>query len=673
MVRAPMLRVAVPFIGGLVAGLYLTPGLVVSWAVLLGCFALWCWRSYRPQHYGRRWLPGVVCWAFFACLGVAVQTFHWQSDRSDHVGRLAQHARGWQVEITEVTSAKPRSMRAWAEVRGTVMDSIWQPACGGLLLTLLLDSMGPTPQRGDRLVLTTRISPIHRIPDPGGFDLRQWAGSRGVYHEAFAPVGNWRLTGQTAEGKDVFERMRDRINLWLANAGLPARERALTKALLLGQRDEMDADQNQAFIRSGTIHVLAVSGTHVGIIYVAVLWALRFLGKERRGRLIRGMVALAALWAYAGLTGFTPSVLRATVMFSLFTMAQTASWRTDSLNSLAFAAVLLLLWDPQLLGQLGFQLSFLAVLGIVVLYTPIKRLWLAPNAVADFFWSLCAVSLAAQAFTTPLCLYTFHAFPVWFLPANLAIVGLVGVGVYAGAVLLAVHTISVLGPAAALFMKGLLLLLGYLAGFFAGLPGAYPALRVGFWGMVGLYLFLSFLIVRLLQRKHWAGLAAMASLLALFLGWGWTARQRNHQQQIVVYQDREATTCSIVKGRTMYVFSNSTSPWVQRTIEQHMRAVGVLRVVRVDSLPLSADLGGTPYHFRQVDQLVNRPVPAGHDAVVLHGHGWLDMERLQADGRRAWVLGPDLDGGTRTRMQQWAQAQGGQVFSVRTDGAYVRP
>lgn len=668
-----MLRVAVPFIGGLVAGLYWSPGLAVLWALLPATFVLWCWLSFRPQHYGRRWLPGAAFWAFFTCLGVAWQSFHRQTDRPDHVGHLAQHARGWQVEITEVTSAKPRSMRAWAEVYGAVVEGTVQPACGGLLLTLLLDSMAPPPQRGDRLVLDARITPIHRIPDPGGFDLRQWARSRGVYHEAFAPVDQWRLTRHAAVGNDVFERMRERINLWLAHAGLPARERALTKALLLGQRDEMEADQNQAFIRSGTIHVLAVSGTHVGIIYVAVLWALRFLGKERRGRLIRGLVALAALWAYAGLTGFTPSVLRATVMFSLFTVAQMTYWRTDSLNSLAFAAVLLLLWDPQLLGQLGFQLSFLAVLGIVVLYAPIKRLWLAPNAVADFFWSLCAVSLAAQAFTTPLCLYTFHAFPVWFLPANLAIVGLVGIGVYVGAMLLAVHAIPVLGPLVALLMKGLLLLLGYLAAFFAGLPGAYPALRVGFWGMVGLYLFLSFLIVRLLQRKQWAGLAAMATLVALFLGWAWTARQHNQQERFVVYQDRETTTCSMVKGRTMYVFSDGTSPWLERTIEQHVREAGVLRVVRVDSLPLRVDQGGALYLFRQVDQLAQVPVPADNDAVVLHGHGWLDMEQLPAGGRRAWVLGPDLDGNTRAHMQRWAQAQGGHVFNVRTDGAYVRP
>lgn len=254
----------------------------------------------------------------------------------------------------------------------------------------------------------------------------------------------------------------------------------------------MERDQNMAFVRSGTIHVLAVSGTHVGIIYVAVLWGLLFLGKARRGRIIRGVVALVALWAYAGLTGFTPSVLRATVMFTLFTVAEMVRWRTDSLNSLAAAGVLLLLWDPDMLVQLGFQLSFLAVLGIAVFYRPLHLLWTPGNAPFRFLWSLVVVSLAAQAFTAPLCLYVFQAFPVWFLPANMVIVGLVGIGVYGGVALLVLHAVPVLGPFITVLMKWLLLALGFLSAFFAGLPGAYPAIRVGFWGMVGLYLLMAF-------------------------------------------------------------------------------------------------------------------------------------------------------------------------------------
>jgi len=672
MIRAPMARVAAPFLCGLLAGQYASLPLAMCWGGLLAGFGAWWWLSARKQQYRRRWLPGMAFWGFFIWLGFSWQAMHNPAAHQDHISRLGPQAKGWQVVVSEVASNKERSVRAWAEVRAAVVDGLVRPARGSVLLTLLKDSTTAGPQPGDRLVLTSPIDTIDKQPDPGGFDVRAWAASRGVYHEVFAPREQWRSMQRSAGRWDPFGRMRDQINAWLGNSGLPDRERALTKALLLGQRDDMDRDQNQAFVRSGTIHVLAVSGTHVGIIYVAVLWALRFLGKSRKGRAARGLVALLALWTYAGLTGFTPSVMRATVMFTLFTVAEMVRWRTNSLNSLACAAVALLLWDPQLLGQLGFQLSFLAVLGIVVLYSPIQRLWAAPNAVVGFFWSLIAVSVAAQAFTAPLCLYTFHAFPVWFLPANLAIVGLVGIGVYGGAVLLLVHAIPVLGPLVAVLMKWLLLLLGFLAGYFAELPGAYPALRVGFWGMVGLYLLLALLCLWLLNRRSWARIASLATLAALLFGWAWTARQHNRQRSMVVYQDREGTACAFVQGRTMHVFSPVRSPWLERSIEQHLRGSGVYRTIRADSLPWTVEQGGLMYRFRRVDQELDVDPTVASSVTVMYGKGWMVGDLLDTLPAAQWVLGPDLESGARARLRRWAAEHGHEVFDVRSDGAYVR-
>ncbi|MBX2981554.1 MAG: ComEC/Rec2 family competence protein [Flavobacteriales bacterium] len=673
-VRAPLLRAAVPFILGLVAGRFFMIPWVVGWVVVLSSFGLCLFLSLRKQEYGLRWIPGIALFILIFSFGNLWQNIRSDLARTDHVEQLVDSATGWEVQVMEVASDNGRTMRAWTQVRAAVVAGVLQPASGAMMVTILHDSTRRAVQIHDRIVLASKATRIDKMPNPGGFDVRQWAGSRGVYHESFAPMDRWDFTSGPSKSKNLFEQARQHISGWLLESGLPDRERALAKAILLGMRDELARDQNQAFVRSGTIHVLAVSGTHVGIIYVAVLWGLSFLGKDKRSRLIRGIMALIALWAYAGLTGFSPSVLRATIMFSLFTLAEMSRGRTESLNSLAFAAIGLLLWDPLMLMHLGFQLSFLAVLGIAVFYRPIHLLWAPPHAVGRFFWSLIVVSLAAQAFTIPLCLYVFQAFPVWFLPANMAIVGLVGLGVYGGIVVIVVHAIPVLGPIFTALMKWLLLLLGFLSAFFAGLPGAYPAVRIGFWGMVGLYVLLAFFAMWMMQGRKWARLATLTTVAILLFGWGWTARQRNTQESFTAYTDRDGFSGAFLHGRTLYAFNPTGNEWIERNVEDHARSVGAYRVVHVDSLPHWVVHGKKSYAFLPVDRTAKgHPWPSTPSTIVLYGQGWLDTKACASGRGSEWILSADMEGTPRAMMRRWAKENDAAVFDMRLAGAYVRP
>jgi competence protein ComEC len=675
--RAPMVRMVVPFVVGLVLGGYAIPPLSLAWALTVACLAAWVYFAYAKHRYAFRWTTGSSLMLALLSFGILWQRLHTTGERGDHVSALAAVATGWEVKVLEVASMNDRTERAWAEVRSAVVNDSVIPASGRMLLTLMKDSTRADPAVGDRVLVNGVAEPIDRRPDPGGFDLQQWAASHGVEHECFAPGDHWR-TVASANGLDaLFEGTRDRIGQWLRDSGLPDRERALVKAVLLGLRDDLERDQTTAFVRSGTIHVLAVSGSHVAIIYAAIVFGLAFLGKRKGVRLLRGCIALSALWLYAGLTGFTPSVMRATVMFSFFTVAEMTNWRVDPVNSLAASALLLLLWDPSVLLQAGFQLSYLAVLGILVFYRPIVQAWAPPNAVTRFFWSLLAVSLAAQAFTLPLCLYMFHAFPIWFLPANMVIVGLVTIAVYGGMALVAFHAVPVLGPALSLLMKWLLIVLGWSSFFFAGLPGAYPSVRIGPWGMLGLYVLLALLTTWVLLRRQWARSATMATGMILLCAWGWTAHQRNTQRQLVLYDDRNVLACGIVQGRTLMVFADSTTEWTERKVSAHARNAGVDRVVRVDSLPRRMEWQGGSYAFVPVGR--SGSIPASTDSartIVLHGNGWLDPDALEqcvADTSTTWVLASDLGSYPRRKMAELCEAAHRPVYVMRDAGAYVRP
>ena len=196
-------------------------------------------------------------------------------------------------------------------------------------------------------------------------------------------------------------------------------------ALLLGQKESLAKEVKQAYSATGTQHILAVSGLHVGIIYSILLLPLTFF--KQKGQLLQKsylILVLGLIWVYALMTGFSPSVVRAVVMFSLVTLGQMRKRKPSIWNILAFSALLLLVLDPAIQTDLGFQLSYLAVAGIVGLQPILLRMWAPSNRVLDYFWQMATVTLAAQLITSPLTLHYFHTFPTYFLVANLLIVPL---------------------------------------------------------------------------------------------------------------------------------------------------------------------------------------------------------------------------------------------------------
>ena len=217
-------------------------------------------------------------------------------------------------------------------------------------------------------------------------------------------------------------------------------------ALLLGQKESLGKEVKQAYSATGTQHILAVSGLHVGIIYSILLLPLTFF--KQKGQLLQKsylILVLGLIWIYALMTGFSPSVVRAVVMFSLVTLGQMRKRKPSIWNILAFSALLLLVLDPAIQTDLGFQLSYLAVAGIVGLQPILLRMWAPSNRVLDYFWQMATVTLAAQLITSPLTLHYFHTFPTYFLVANLLIMPLSYIILCAGVPFLLLAWIPMVG------------------------------------------------------------------------------------------------------------------------------------------------------------------------------------------------------------------------------------
>ena len=258
----------------------------------------------------------------------------------------------------------------------------------------------------------------------------------------------------------------DQINAFVIGKN----ERAIAAALLVGQSEDLDPELNQHYAATGTLHVLSVSGLHTGLLYWIILILTKPLKKIRGGDVMISGLTVTLLWSYAMITGLSPSVLRAVVMFTLMTVANPFGLRSNMYNTLAASVFLLLLFDPWLITRIGFQLSYLAVLGIVWIHPMILRLWEPSSRMVFSGWNLTSVSIAAQLTTMPITLLNFQQLPAWFIPANLLIIPLSSLALFVGLAFLPLSLIPSVAPFAGWVLSKLITLMNYVTTGIGRLP-----------------------------------------------------------------------------------------------------------------------------------------------------------------------------------------------------------
>lgn len=684
--RAPMVRIAMPFIAGITLGMVAEPSFEQAVWPLLAITLPALFVVLSPHDVLERWKRGALLATWYCLAGLAWQSLR-DTERDPRAPWVGDDHGPYLVRVSVVNSANPRSTRADADLIAGFRRDGAEPLRGRVMLTVFGDS-AMRPQAGDQLLIDAELERIEREPDPGGFDRRAWARSRGITHEVLVGQDDWLRVGHERQWTDLFTAARDRVARWIGSSKLPKREQALVKALVLGLRDDLDTEQRDAFARSGTIHVLAVSGMHVGLIYAGLGFLLSWWGKGPRSRVARGLLVLAALWGYSGITGGSPSVLRAAFMFSVFTLAGMGRRQTDHLNSLFAAALCLLLWDPSMLLQAGFLLSFLAVLGIVLWYRPLLALWSPEAWLVKQAWSLTVVSFSAQLLTAPLCMWLFKAFPIWFLPANLIVVAVASIAVYGGVALIVFHAVPYLGEALANGLEFLLRIVSASTSFFASLPYAYVPVRIGALDTVLLYA----VILSVTAQAHWRwrGMwrVAVVCLSLVLLSGAYRARQAAQRSAFVVYDNYHGMMAGLVHGRSLVLVSAANSLLAEgsamKRIEQHARAWGIDEVV-----PAGADLFSTQAVVHRASTMAAArwrspdldirfisgksaisPCERVADVLVLH-----DLDRMphlsELCPARHWVIATGVRRFVCRELIALGQERGIPVHWVRNDGAFV--
>lgn len=412
--KSPFIRILIPFMLGIIISF--NGGYYSQITLVIGLLALII-LSKLSKNINNNFLFGIVLNMTLFVGGSLL------SQVSLHDYNKLKDADFYQCAIIEPVKEKNNSFQLTLLINAKSIDSIWSLSKGKALIYIEKDSLSSTLKFGDKLLVKGNLNFLEPPKNPKEFDYKRYLENRSIYQQGYLASHDWELLDAQSQGLKVFaNEARQFLLSSLKSNGIQGDQYAIASALILGSKDELDFEVKQAYATAGAMHVLAVSGLHVGIIFLILNTLLSILDTSKKGRIVKAIILLIGLWSYALITGLSPSVLRAATMFSFVIMGTVLNRKSSIYNTLAASAFFLLLINPNLLFEVGFQLSYIAVLGIVYLQPLIYKRIYTRWWLLDKIWAITAVSIAAQIATLPLTLFYFNQFPVYFMLSNLIVI-----------------------------------------------------------------------------------------------------------------------------------------------------------------------------------------------------------------------------------------------------------
>ncbi len=388
---------------------------------------------------------------------------------------------------------------------------------GLLLINLRVDSLNNEFNYGDELVIVKDYSEVSPPYNPGQFDYKAFLSNNDIWHTAFVEkedlkkIGNKKGNALLYQAIVFRQRMIGKFETYLKDKSAFS----IVSALVLGSRQDMDEEVARIFTDTGTVHVLSVSGLHVGIVFAVFSALLFWMNINLRMKFIKGIVLILLVWLYALITGFSPPVLRAAIMISFTLVALHFVKDGNIYNTIAASALMLLIFNPKFIMNIGFQLSYLAVIAIIYLYPILRDVFIIRNRVLRELWNYSALSISAQLITFPLVMYYFNNFPLYFLPANLFIIFPATLIVYLGFVLLVVPS-GFLSSFIGATLEKLTLFSKNTLEYFAQLPfAALTGSSLSSWQVIFIYIIILSLVFALTLKKKQLLYVSMIAVIAL--------------------------------------------------------------------------------------------------------------------------------------------------------------
>ena len=563
--KAPFLKLLPALITGILLQWYLQPGLALWWMQALLAFGLLVLFPFIPlfQQFRLARFTGIAVFAWLISLGGILSYYADIRHDPDWFGHHYKKSDLVLARIEAPLSEKIKSFKAVARVKGLYRENRQIPATGRIVIYFRKypqPSILPALRQGSLILLRSPLNRIENSGNPGSFDYRSYCLYNQITHQSFPDSAGFHelLHQPLSLANQLHYRTREKV-LGLLRQWIPGEEEAgLAEALLIGYKDDLDKNLVQSYSNTGVVHIIAISGLHLGLIYWLLGVLTRPLSRLVPLPWIRPVLIISGLWGFSWLAGAQPSVLRSALMFSCMVLGQYTRRKSPVYNSLAASAFILLCMNPCWLWDAGFQLSYAAVLSIVVFMQPVYRLLYFPNKLADLAWKLNAVTISAQVLTIPVCLFHFKQFPVYFLLSNFLAVPLSSLVLLAEILLLGVSGIPLLAEWTGRWIAWAIRGMNQYVRNIESLPGAvWDQLHLQLPQVVLLYLLTAFGYTWLLHRNKAALGWAMTCLLGFTVFRSISFLEAGRQEKILVYQVPGHSAMDLLYGRH-YFFSGDS-------------------------------------------------------------------------------------------------------------------
>jgi competence protein ComEC len=587
--RIPFFRLLLPLIAGIIIQFYLP----LNNALLSGCFiagvliVLSARLMKTVKLFRMIWLPGLGLHLTFFALGCLLVNVNNIETNPNWVRHHYHSKDALLVTIMEPPVEKPKSWKAVANIESLIAGNTTQEVSGKVLVYFQKTASTPVPHYGARVLIKVPLQPITNSGNPGAFDYKRFCALQDIHHQVFLRPGDFTILDGTKQ--HWFAKMLFDIRGWVLSTLkkyiCQENEVAVAEALLIGYRDDLDRELVQSYSNTGVVHIIAISGLHLGMIYGMLVFILKPLRRKKRGSIVQALVILFVLWMFTFLAGAVPSILRSAVMFSCIVLGEMFSKKTSIYNTLAVSAFILLMIDPFYLWDVGFQLSFAAVTSIVAFSKYVNNWFYLENKLLRKIWELTAVTLSAQVLTLPVILYHFHQFPNLFLFTNLLIVPLSGLILFAELLLLVISPIPLMAQYIGRGVEWLIWLMNTLIQRTDSIPFAVTdGIQVSVLQSLCIYATLLFGSAWLLRKNKQMLFACCGSMIVFLSLRGFDIYKTSQQQKIIVYNVPGFTGIDVIEGNSFTFLGDSALLMNDFLKNFHLRPSRILNRVEEGSL-----------------------------------------------------------------------------------------
>ncbi len=573
--QIPFLRILFPFATGIAVwllGKQDAPQLLFLTAVYGICLLVYFLTVKKAKDISK-FIFGTALQIFLFTAGWMFCQFNNDKENPKHYTQiLSQEPTCFSGYVSEIPAEKSKSIKAEIILQQVKLKGEWKNTSGKIIAYFEKTESSKKIETGQSIAFASPLIEIAPPLNPHEFDYKNYLSLKNIFYTTYLKENNWKTIDklQTSSFFTITQKIRKHLLDTYRESGLQETEFALVAALVLGYADEIDRPLMNAYSHTGTLHILSVSGLHVGIIYVLLGYMLSFLDRKKKLIWLKVFLILSFLWFFVLLSGFSAPAVRAALMFSMILIGKTLFEHVETANIVFVAAFASLCYNPFWLANAGFQLSYVAVLGIIYLYPYFYNMFSFSSGIADKIWKLCSVSMAAQLATLPITLYYFHQFPVLFLITNLVLIPVSTFVMYGGILVLLFSKVTFISKALVWFTAALIKFMNASALFFDDLPFCViDNIHLSIINMLLMYALIVLVFLAIEYRSNKLLLSCFSVTIIMFLISIFYDFEVKSKNELVIYHSEKSSAMGIFMGNKYVEISDSVDARLASTLREN--------------------------------------------------------------------------------------------------------